>query len=453
MKRILITLAMIASVMVGYAQPRGGGAPRGGAPGGGPAGGAARFTAAVEAAEKDAADAKKATKLATWTKLGEAYMAAYNASAGDGWLGASAQDLTLILRNARPTSQEQVNVNGQNLTKSAYGAYNYYTNEIGNLVAMEVVRPAVPDALWKAAEAYKKAAELDPKGSKSKDLTAALSKIIDKFNDEAFSYYTLGKMADASVSFERAGEVSTWAPYNKPDGDMFYSAGYTAYEAENYSRAKTFLERCISMDYAKDGEVYAKLGETYGKLGDMDLMKKTLEDAFQKFPESQGILVSLINYYLAEQADPNRLFELISAAKAKDPNNASLYYVEGNINKELGNIDAAVKSYEKSAEVNPNYEFGYIGEGMMFYDLAVETQEKAQEELDDTKYAALVEEFELYLKSCIEPFEKAFAITKDDELKISIAEYLKNACFRFREEAGDYQAKYDKYNAIVNAAE
>ena len=168
MKRILIALAFIASLQVGYAQPPMGmgGGPRGGAPGAG--GAAARVTAALEAAQKDAANAKKATKLATWTKLGEAYMAAYNASAGDGWLGASAQDLTLILRNARPTSQEQVTVNGQSLTKSAYGAYNYYTNEIGNLVAMEVVRPAVPDALWKAAEAYKKVSSmLDKLGRKN----------------------------------------------------------------------------------------------------------------------------------------------------------------------------------------------------------------------------------------------------------------------------------------------
>lgn len=451
MKRILIALAMIASLQVGYAQPRGGGAPRGGAPGG-PAGGAARFTAAVEAAEKDAADAKKATKLATWTKLGEAYMNAYNASIGDGWLGATQQDLTLILRNARPQSQEQVEVNGQTLTKSAYGSYTYYTNEIGNLVAMELNRPAVPDALWKAAEAYKKAGQLDPKGSKSKDISGAMAKIVDKFNDEAFSFYALGKMADASTSFERAGDVSCMAPYNNPDPEMYYSAGFTAYEAENYTRAQSLLEKCVAMDYAKDGEVYAKLGETYGKLGDKELMKSTLETAFQKYPESQGILVSLINYYLSENADPNRLFELITTAKARDPKNASLYYVEGNIHKELGNIDEAVKCYEQSAEVNPSYEFGYIGEGMMFYDLAVETQEKAQEELDDAKYAVLVEQFETYLKGCIAPFEKAFEITKDPELKVSIAEYLKNACFRFREEGAEYQAKYDKYNEIVNAA-
>ena len=58
----------------------------------------------------------------------------------------------------------------------------------------------------------------------------------------------------------------------------------------------------------------------------------------------------------------------------------------------------------------------------MYYDYAVELQEKAQEELDDAKYAVLVEQFESALKSCIDPFEKAFNVTKDDELKVSIAE-------------------------------
>ena len=81
----------------------------------------------------------------------------------------------------------------------------------------------------------------------------------------------------------------------------------------------------------------------------------------------------------------------------------------------------------------------------MYYDYAVELQEKAQAELDDAKYAALVEQFESALKSCIEPFEKAFEVTKDNEIKVSVAEYLKNACFRFRSDAA-YQAKYDKYN-------
>ena len=55
-------------------------------------------------------------------------------------------------------------------------------------------------------------------------------------------------------------------------------------------------------------------------------------------------------------------------------------------------------------------------------------------------------EFENYLKGCVAPFEKAFELIKDDEIKTSIAEYLKNACFRFRSESAEFQEKYDKYS-------
>ena len=40
--------------------------------------------------------------------------------------------------------------------------------------------------------------------------------------------------------------------------------------------------------------------------------------------------------------------------------------------------------------------------------------------------------------------------TKDEEIKVNVAEYLKNACYRFISEGDEYKAKYDKYSAIVN---
>ena len=100
--------------------------------------------------------------------------------------------------------------------------------------------------------------------------------------------------------------------------------------------------------------------------------------------------------------------------------------------------------------MNPEYEWGYIGEGIHFYNLAVSLQEKASNELDDAKYMALMGEFENSLKACIPAFEKAFELTKDEEIKVNVAEYLKNACYRFISEGDEYKAKYDKYSAIVN---
>ena len=62
---------------------------------------------------------------------------------------------------------------------------------------------------------------------------------------------------------------------------------------------------------------------------------------------------------------------------------------------------------------------------------------------------ALVEEFEKDLKGCIDPFEKAYNMTKDDSIKESIAEYLKQAYYRFRDADPKYMEAYEKYNAIV----
>ena len=180
---------------------------------------------------------------------------------------------------------------------------------------------------------------------------------------------------------------------------------------------------------------------------------KYLEDGFAKFPQSQSILISLINHYMTTGGDVNRLFELIEAAKKNDPKNASLYYGEGDARIKLGQIDEGLAAFAKCAEINPSYEFGYIGIALHYYNRAVEIQEEAAKvDIRDYKtYDRLMGpggDFEVTLKKCIEPFEKAFEITKDDEIKKSLAEYVKNACFRFRSEP-EYKEKLDKYNEYL----
>ena len=62
---------------------------------------------------------------------------------------------------------------------------------------------------------------------------------------------------------------------------------------------------------------------------------------------------------------------------------------------------------------------------------------------------ALVEQMEKTLEAAIVPFEKAFEVSEDADIKLACAEYLKNIYFRFREKNADYQASYDKYNKFV----
>lgn len=429
MKKILLALAMFAAIQVADAQVKS----------------AADVKKSVEAAEAATQNVKKAVKTATWLKLGQEYVKAYDAPTGNILPGSNKTELTLMMGSEKPVSSEEVTVNNERYTKDVYADKNLYFNQNGQLVIIEVTKPVYEDALERAVKAYQKAYELDEKHAKDKDVAAAFDYIGQKYVSEAFNKYTFGDVATASRLFEKAADVEALAPLSKIDTSVIYNAGFTAMAAKDNERALKFFKRCYDLGYYYEG------GEVFARLAEVDTLntKKYLEEGFSKFPQSQSILIGLINYYLKNNEDTETLFGLLDKAKANEPNNASLFYVEGNIRAQLGQIDKAVVAYEECAKINPEYEYGFIGEGTMFYNRAIELQTKAQEEIDDAKYMALVKEFEESLKSCIAPFEKAFEITKDANIKAGIASYLKNAFYRFREESAENQTKYEKYSEIA----
>ena len=434
MKRILIALAVLLSVQVADAQTK---TPE-------------VAKKAVEAADAAAQNPKKATKVATWLKLATSYMDAYNAPIGNAWVGASKQELSLLMAGQKPVSVENVVIEGQPFSKEIYADKELYFNQAGQLIIIKVTKPVVEDALAKAIDAYEKAYEVDVKKTKVKDINTGLQTIAQKYLDEGMTCYTFGDMAGASSLFEKAAETSATAPLSVVDTTAIYNAGFTAWAVKDYERAKKFFEQCLANDYYYEGgEVYAKLADVYKNLGDSAKAVQTLENGFTAFPQSQSILIGLINYYIESGENADRLFVLIDEAKKNEPNNASLYYVEGNIHKQLGNVEKAVESYYECAEINPDYEFGYIGAGILFYEKAVELSEKASNEFDDKKYEALVAQVEESLLSALEPFEKAYNVSKDPSLKVSIAEYLKNIYYRFSSKGAQYEEGYNKYNEIV----
>lgn len=437
MKRILLALAVLASVQVANAQN------------------IETAKKNVEAAEAASQNVKKATKVATWLTLGNKYVDAYNAPIGNAWVGADVTSLALAMGNDKPVSTENVVLNGQQFTKQVYKDKNIYINGAGVVEIIEVTKSAVANPLEKALAAYKKAAEVDVKATKLKDIATGIKNVGEKFTSEAYSAYGLGDFKTAQKNFEAAYNAALTEPYAQVDTSALYNAAFTSFMLEDNAKAKTLLEKCLSYGYyAENGDVYTKLADVVAKLDTTAAgkasQKAILEEGFTKFPASQGILIGLINYYLTSGQDTERLFELLADAKKNEPNNASLYYVEGNIRSQLGDTEKAIAAYKECSTIDPNYEYGYIGEGILYYNQAIDLQDKAQAELDDAKYMALVQEFEVVLKKCIEPFEKAFEVSKDDSVKSTIAEYLKNTYFRFRDQDDSYQKGYEKYNEFIS---
>ncbi|MCR5326077.1 MAG: tetratricopeptide repeat protein [Bacteroidales bacterium] len=437
MKKIILILALAAACTAANAQVKS----------------IAAAESAVQKAKADAENPKKNTKLATWLKYGHALIDAYDAPAGNGFINASRQEMQLISNNEKPISVETVTLAGQTWEKEVYPTRNYYYNANGMLGMIEVTKPIYEDALDLAVEAYAKATELDVKKTKTKDIVGALLSISGKYVEDAYTAYTLGDLKKASVLFEKAAASGAMEPACQLDTNSVYNAGFTAWLSGDLDRAEDFFGRCYKLGYyGEGGETFAKLADIAEKKGTPEKGKDYLEEGFQKFPQSQSILVGLINYYITSNGSTDRLFELLGEAKKNEPNNASLYYVEGNICNQLGKIDDAVAAYNQCAQIDPNYAYGYIGLGQLYYNQALKFSEEAQNEMDDAKYMALVEKFENSLKACIEPFEKSLDIIKDTQTRAAVAEYLKNACFRFRTDPA-YQEKYNQYSAIAASAQ
>ena len=164
MKRILIALAVLLSVQVADAQTK---TPE-------------VAKKAVEAADAAAQNPKKATKVATWLKLATSYMDAYNAPIGNAWVGASKQELSLLMAGQKPVSVENVVIEGQPFSKEVYADKELYFNQAGQLIIIKVTKPVIEDALAKAIDAYEKAYEVDVKKTKVKDINT--TELFPQFN-------------------------------------------------------------------------------------------------------------------------------------------------------------------------------------------------------------------------------------------------------------------------------
>lgn len=433
MKKIMVLLALAAGIQLANAQKS-----------------EEACKKAVASAKAASQDPKKNVKVATWMNLAKASMEAYNAPQLNGMLGHGRQEIQLLLTGIKPVSTTTETLGSGDYIVDHYASCDYYYSPDEILQMIVVTRPYVQDALPTALEAYSKAAEVDVKGSKKKDILAGIENIVKAYQDEAMNEYQFGRFLAASERFESAADAAATAPLSRIDSACIYNSGLTAYMAGNFERTKTMMEKCIELGYYEGGETFAKLAESQKQLKDTVACKATLEKGFELCPDNQSILVGLINLYLETNDDPSKLFTLLDIAKIKEPANASLYYVEGNIRKQLGQIEEAVAAYDKCVEVNPDYEFGYIGKGLLYYDEAIKYVDQAQNEFDQKKYEALEEKAVDAFKLALPAFEKAFGITKELPTKVGVAEYIKNISFRFRRDA-EYQEIYDKYNEFVKA--
>lgn len=215
MKKIIIALALLAGVQIAGAQQQ--------------VKSLSAAKSAVESALEASQNAKKAVKPATWIKLGQAYIDAFNAPQGNGWIGASEGELNLVMSKDKVLGVREETVQGAPYTVKSYEASDYYFDQNGVLSFIKVTKPVVENSLGLALDAFKQAYAMDEKAKKTEDIANGIKTIAEKLSDEAVTAYRFGNFEKASELFEKAADASVVAPFAQLDTNSLYNAGLTAW--------------------------------------------------------------------------------------------------------------------------------------------------------------------------------------------------------------------------------
>lgn len=434
MKRILIALAVLLTIQVADAQvtktP-------------------AAALKAVESAKAASENPKKEAKVATWLKLADAYMDAYNAPSGSLFTNAPRIQLQQMPGYKPAASVEEVVIDGIPYKKESYEDKVLYFDPSDMLKMIVVTKPVCEDPLAGALAAYAKAAEVDVKAAKAKDIKAGIELVGAKYFDEGMVQYTLGDNEAAAGLIAKAADAVLTAPVSKVDTTYTYYAGYIFNQAGKYEQALKYFDRCVEAEYYADGgNLFPALAEVYMKLGDEEKGVATLQKGFELFPENANVLVGLINYYLPKEGGEAQLLDLIAKAKQAMPDNASIYRVEGDIYKRLADYEKAEASYNAAIAMTPDSPDAYIALGGYFIDRGNEYFNKGQETFDQKEYDALMVQYEDMCIASLEPLEKAYSLMPESDFKKNIAATIKQVCFVLRNKDAKFMEKYEYYNEL-----
>lgn len=166
-------------------------------------------------------------------------------------------------------------------------------------------------------------------------------------------------------------------------------------------------------DHAADdtqlNQVLQALCLNYYGTDDSIRFEQTLKEGINRLPSETWYINNLINIYInAKRYEEASSF--IDKAIESDPENATLVYVKGNLLEQLGNVQEALKYYEKALSLDPSNSGVNSAIGRYYYNEAqnVEEQYYSKKQFDQGDKAAA----EFYEKA-IPYYEAAYAFDSE----------------------------------------
>ncbi len=305
------------------------------------------------------------------------------------------------------------------------------------------VKALAEDPLTTALESYKKALELDDKGKSSAGVKIKLTLLMNDLTNQAVESFNNNDYATALKSFEQILEIENLDIVKADDPGavdtvIMFNAGLAAYNAKDFGKAVKYYREAAELGY-NGARTYALISDTYMQMQDTTNALKAVQEGFEKYPEDNAVLTTMIDLYL-KTGQKEEAMKYLAMAIEQDPNNVTYYFAQGTLFENFGDEEHAIESYTKAIEIDPTFFNAYYNLGALYYNKGVKQIEVANAvpANDNAKYEEELKKADVWFEKALPYMEKCHEINAED---LSTLESLKNLYYRMKD--------MDKYNAIL----
>ncbi|GHT59607.1 hypothetical protein AGMMS50239_06620 [Bacteroidia bacterium] len=197
----------------------------------------------------------------------------------------------------------------------------------------------------------------------------------------------------------------TWAIPDSVENQIRYYAGLSAAFIPDHAAAIEIFDE-IKDGGVNETDIYRALANEYLQLNDSSGFERTIVAGFKKFPQDDYFLLNLINQSISK-GKSNEAINYLDAAISKDPTNAQLYDVLGQVYEGDKKIDDAIKNMKKALELKPDSVDFLLHLGRVYFNLGVEKRGEADQIKDQNQYKIESQKALGYFKDAMPYFEKA----------------------------------------------
>lgn len=291
--------------------------------------------------------------------------------------------------------------------------WRYRGNIYAMIAGIESMDSDYPDATDKAIVSFKKAMELDQKGSYTEEITQSVKAMYNAELNKGIEAYNNKDYPAAVKSFETNSKL--YEVINLTDTMGIYNGALSADLGGMKEKAVEMYIQSAELDYEAE-YCYVKATNILQELEQYDRALEVSKLGRLKFPNSQNLIIAQLNVYLKsgmyEEAETD-----LEAAAAEKPNDPSMWFALGVVKENLDKKDEGAEAYKKSLEVDPDYYNSNMNLAILYFSKASELINAANEipvnEIE--KYDAAKAEAMVELKKAVPYFEKAYELNPDNK--------------------------------------